>query len=474
MGNDRRHREPSSKGVDIPYRKLNRLLLMASSKELTKRQKTLAIIIVTSIVIISSIIGLAAGMNVIFPHFFYLPIIMTAYWFPYRGVVFSIGLGVLYISEFVLFGLILETIPQSEWIPVVSRSMVFVVIGIVLTMLRWESFTLNRIIGDEDKYVFLFDRDIGYFYFSPSAYDLLWKADVENSFKHGIRSIISAEDRQKFDDAEIMVLSGEIIREKLSINDGEAGIRIYSICFKPLLKKDVVYGYEAIAENQTEMMDYKASLEKVIMEKTTLLAELHHRVRNNLSSIIGLLNMQINETRDPDIRRSLMESESRILAVSSVHSLIYEGDDFVNIDFEDYIRRLLDDIMESSSQKDKLKIQIKGNGLRISHGAITDISMVIGELFTNSLKHAFPGDIGEIVVKLKREEGVCTLTVADNGIGLPTDFDIDSMGRLGLKIARRVIEDKLKGQFSWNSEGGTEWIIRFPCEGVDVRVHSRV
>ena len=461
-----------TEGVHIPYRRLNRLLLMASSKELTLGQKTLAVTIVTSIVIISSIIGLYSGMNVIFPHFFYLPIIMVAYWFPHRGVSFSIGLGILYVSEFILFGLILETIPQSEWVPVVSRSMVFVVVGIVLTMLRWEGFTLNRIIGDQDKFVFLLDRDLGYFYFSPSAYELLRKADIKNSFEHGIRSIISEDDRNKFDEAEEKALSGQEIRQQLTINDVEAGRRIYTICFKPLLKEDEVYGYEAIAEDETEIMDYKACLEKAVSEKTALLAELHHRVRNNLASIIGLLNMQIRETEDPDVRRSLMESESRILAVSSVHTLMYEGDDLINIDFEDHTGRLLDDILESSPQKDRLTVNIEGNGLKITHWSITDISMIIGELFTNSLKHAFKDRDGEVTVKLEKDGCECILTLADNGIGLPPDFNIDSNGRLGLKITRRVVEDKLSGHLSWSSEGGTEWTIRFPCGDGEFKVCS--
>lgn len=467
MGFGNGHR--SSKGTEVPYRRLNRFLLKASSKELTNGQKAAAVTIVTSIVVLSSIIGLYNGVNVIFPHFFYLPIIMAAYWFPHKGVAFSIALGLLYTSEFVIFGLILETIPRSEWILVVSRSIVFVVVGTVLTMLRWEGFTLNRIIGDQDKFVFLLDRDLGYFYYSPSAYHMLRGSGKEDAFAEGIKSLVSTADRPGFDDAERRALSGERVEEEFNVQDDD-DVRTYSFCFIPLLKGDMVYGYEAIAEDVTDIALYKTSLEKAVMDKTTLLAELHHRVRNNLSSIIGLLSMQIRETEDKKIRRSLMEAESRILAVSSVHSLIYEGDDIVNIDFEEHMHRLLDDILESSGQKDGVRLRIAGDGLRISHWAVTDISMVAGELFTNSLKHAFPDGGGEVTVKLQKEDDNCKLTVTDNGIGIPSDFNIDSHGKLGLRITRRVVEDKLKGRLVWESEDGTEWTVLFPCSNEDLKI----
>jgi|GEM_PF-1525965 len=470
-GEEQRH--DRVKGVNVPYRRLNRLLLQVSSKNLTIQQKIIAVTIVTSIIIASSIVGLSSGMNVIFPHFFYLPIIMTVYWFPNRGVAFSIGLAILYVSEFLFFGLVLETIPMSEWINVVSRSIVFITIGTVLTMLRWEAFTLNRIIGDQDKFVFMFDKDLGYFYFSPSAYEMVRAANNEDHVAYGIRSIVSYEDRQRFDEDERRALRGEKFVDKLRITDVDSRQRTYNFCFIPLLNGEKAYGYEAIAEDVTDIEDYEVSLEKAVMEKTTLLAEVHHRVRNNLASIIGLINMQIRETDHPEARKSLLEFESRLLAISSVHSQIYEGDDIINIDFEDHMCRLMDDILESSPQKDRLEVQIEGNGVRINHWAIMDISTVVAELVTNSVKHAFPEGGGEIEVRLESQEDSCILSISDNGIGLAQEFDIESQGRLGLKIVRRIVEDKFKGKLSWRLEGGTKWTIRFPCTDDDFRICTR-
>ncbi len=446
-----------------PYRRINRLLLRASGRQLTIQQKTYAIFLVTFSIVIISLVSLYNGINVIFPHFFYLPIIMTAYWFPRNGINFSICIAVFYVSEYLLFGIALETIPRSEWVPVLARSFVYVLVGAAITILRWEGYTLNRIIGEQDKFVFMKDKDLGYYYFSPSSHSLL-RMDEDEGPVNNLHKLLGPKGVETFQRLENEVMKGDHTSGELEMVDDDGNMRSFHLTLNPIVANGEVQGYESIAEDITDLMDYKQDLEKALEQKTALLAELHHRVRNNLAIIIGLLEMQSITVEDEDARRCLKDAEARIMAISAVHADIFDKDDFVDIPLQEYLEKLLSDIHMMLGSNEDVTIDVSVGGWAINHSELLDLSIVITEIFTNSLKHAFPSGRGSVQVTMDADDNACSLRIADDGIGLPDGFKIDRHGKLGLKVVKRVVQEKLKGRLELENIPGTAWTIVFPCQ----------
>ena len=223
-----------------------------------------------------------------------------------------------------------------------------------------------------------------------------------------------------------------------------------------------------IAQHYNWVMDAlekeSAKTENSLKEKEMLLCEIHHRVKNNLQVISSLLSLQSRYHKDAQAIETAKESQNRIKAMALIHEKLYRSKDFANVEFNDYIKTLVNDLFASykvSASRVALKLDIENISLGIDTAIPT--GLIINELVSNSLKYAFPeGKDGEIKIFLRSlNDGENELIVSDNGVGLPESLDIKKAESLGLRMITNLTERSLHGKVNINKSNGTEFQIIF-------------
>jgi PAS domain S-box-containing protein len=222
---------------------------------------------------------------------------------------------------------------------------------------------------------------------------------------------------------------------------------------------------EALEAEISERKRVEEQIKASLQEKEVLLREIHHRVKNNLQVISSLLSLQAGHIKDKQILKAFTESQMRIRSMSLIHEQLYKSKDLARIDFSRYIRELTDNLKRSYGMTSSL-VEFNIDVGRVSLGIDMAIpcGLIINELVSNSLKHAFPGGReGEISISL---QGRATslpnfvLTVSDNGIGFPKDLDFRNTESLGLQLVT-VLVNQIGGTIELNRDSGTEFKITF-------------
>ena len=215
----------------------------------------------------------------------------------------------------------------------------------------------------------------------------------------------------------------------------------------------------------TERKRAQQRLEKALEEKTVLLNELHHRVKNNLQMISSLLNLQADSCGDARAREILNESQNRVKAMGLTHQLLYEHKDFSRVDFGEYLRRLAQLLLSAyrgRSGRVALNLALPEQACYVGLERAIPCGLAVNELVTNAFKHAFPGDRrGAITIALaSAEDDNVILTVSDDGVGLPDGFDIESVKSLGLRLVPLLVE-QLQGSLTVAGSPGSSFSLRF-------------
>ena len=213
---------------------------------------------------------------------------------------------------------------------------------------------------------------------------------------------------------------------------------------------------DEIAERKLAEQQIQASLR----EKEVLLKEISHRVKNNLQLVSSLLRHQSKYIKDEQTLQIFRESQDRVRSMALVHEKLYQSKDLARIDFADYIRTLTSSLFLSygaSSEVIQLKIHAEDIFLGVDNAM--PCALIINELVSNSLQHAFPdGGECEIRIELRSEEDQLELMVSDNGVGFPEDLDFRTTETLGLQLVS-TLADQLEASIELDGSGGTEFKI---------------
>jgi PAS domain S-box-containing protein len=215
----------------------------------------------------------------------------------------------------------------------------------------------------------------------------------------------------------------------------------------------------------TERRRAQQRLEDALREKTALLNEVHHRVKNNLQVVTSLLNLQADHAADAKLRAILTESCGRVKAMALTHQLLYERKDFSRIDLGDYLQRLVQSIRatyRATGGRIALQISSPPDGVYLDLESAIPCGLLVNELVTNSLKHAFPGERrGTIEIRLYENEAkqIC-FSVADDGVGLPDQAVLEQTSSLGLQLVPLFVE-QLHGTLDVERNNGTLFRVSF-------------
>jgi two-component sensor histidine kinase len=210
-----------------------------------------------------------------------------------------------------------------------------------------------------------------------------------------------------------------------------------------------------------ELRAVETKLRKLLSEKTTLFQEVHHRVKNNLQIICTLLAMQIGQRDDPLVG-PLKNAHQQVLAMALIHELLYQSETLAHINFGVYVKSLADRLFGAYCiDPARIHLELRVQPVQISMDQAIPCGLILNELLSNSLKHAFSdGREGRMTITLQRTgAGKVELAVADNGVGLPPNFCLEGERQsLGLKVVRALIE-QLDGEYSVTSEAGSTFRI---------------
>jgi len=312
---------------------------------------------------------------------------------------------------------------------------------------------------EKDRFTYLRHRKNGYIYFSPSFSKIFGNVSSKKLKDEGIECFLEEGDKERFRTAEVETLQGERKRSEFSLITYQGDKRLFMFSMTPMWKGEKVIGYQAIAEDITSLRLYEESLLRALEEKNAILSELHHRVNNNLMVIIGLIDIYGSGSHSDEVKEVLKDIKARILAISTIHKFIHGQEGFADVDLESYLRSLLNRI-EDVYDAHGVTIEVDATNVQLDYNTLADLSMVIGELASNSLKYAFPSSKGNIHLAFYEEGDKYVVTYSDDGTGLKEFDGIDS--GFGLELIRRIILNKMKGSINLKTEKGTDWTIVFP------------
>lgn len=219
----------------------------------------------------------------------------------------------------------------------------------------------------------------------------------------------------------------------------------------------------AVVRDIDERKRKETETKENLREKEVLLAEVHHRVKNNLAIISSLLSLQLDSVTDPDAKELLIQTEKRIRSISLVHELVYGTEDLESIDFGSFLHRLIPIIDTfSGSEGCIVDVEVDAGHLEIDLNKSVPCALIVTELLTNSYKHAFKGmSTGKIYIKLfEQDDGYC-LTIGDNGLGVDNVDRLQSGSSFGYTIITGLV-NQIGGKMSFrNLDPGLEVTITF-------------
>jgi len=204
-------------------------------------------------------------------------------------------------------------------------------------------------------------------------------------------------------------------------------------------------------------------IKQSLLEKEILLQETHHRVKNNMQIISSLLNLQSTYIKDRTCTKILKDSQNRIRAMALVHEKLYSSDNLANINFNEYVTALTQNLFHSYGvNTGRIKLKLETEKIPFDIDTAIPCGLIINELVSNAIKHAFPdGKEGEIVITLRSRDESIDLIISDNGIGIPDIIDFRTTESLGLHLVTILVEDQLEGGIVLDRTTGTVFQITF-------------
>lgn len=213
----------------------------------------------------------------------------------------------------------------------------------------------------------------------------------------------------------------------------------------------------------TGRKELEGQLRNSLTEKEVLIKEIHHRVKNNLAIISGLLHLQSHYFNEPHVQAAFRDSQSRIQGMALIHEQLYQADLLSEIDFGNYMRSLAMQLQGVLTAQKRVDMRLDTQALVLDITKAVPAGLLLNEIITNSFKHAIAHSATPVVtISLKKEEDLVVMTVADNGPGIdPEIFNKPQQSSLGLTLIRELTR-QLKGKLRVDGSNGTSISVAFP------------
>ncbi|WP_372973112.1 sensor histidine kinase [Muriicola sp.] len=258
-----------------------------------------------------------------------------------------------------------------------------------------------------------------------------------------LASLISEENleatRRKMNET---TLAMEQTKSDMAAMDERSNLIFISLIFTLLGFAGLVFAYLKSIKNQRLIAEQKHIIENALIEKDSLLKEIHHRVKNNLQMVSSLLSLQTKNTRSKAAIEALEEGKSRVKAMALIHQKLYQNDDLSVIEMQGYIESLVNSVQSVFMKGGhNINITIDAEGVELDIDRAIPFGLILNELVSNSFKYAFPEDSenAKIYIHLRKNGDQGYFEYTDNGIGLPEDSEDRANSSMGIRLMNRLV-----------------------------------
>lgn len=335
--------------------------------------------------------------------------------------------------------------------------------------LQFNEQRFKALVQDGSDMMAILDEDSNYKYVSTTSETVLGipsKLFIDtNAFDH-----IHEDDKERI----LKHLSELSVKKRIKIEpfrfaDSQGNWRWIETTITNLMKDPAVGGLVANSRDVTKQKLQQQQIFDALKEKEILLAEIHHRVKNNLAVISGLLQLQAFDLEENNggIADKLFDSVVRIKTISNIHEQLYQSNSFSKLEFAKNINQLVSGILKTFQSEKHINVDYQCEPLKLNIIQALPCSLIVNEIITNILKHAFQGrENGNILISLSEpaKKGQIVLAIKDSGIGLPQNFDVRNTDSLGLNLIDELSR-QLKADYKFtSSDEGTLFTLQFEKE----------
>ncbi|TVR18335.1 MAG: PAS domain S-box protein [Balneolaceae bacterium] len=230
-----------------------------------------------------------------------------------------------------------------------------------------------------------------------------------------------------------------------------------------MLNEPAVKGFVVNAHDVTDRINDQIRIKNSLEEKEILLSEIHHRVKNNLAIVSGILHLQALDEENEEVIDKLSDSISRVQAIATIHELLYQTRDFSKLAFSGILANLISGIEKTMKGTKEVKVMYPKVDYQLSMFQAIPAALILNEVITNAYKHAFKQvDGGNINVKSKLKGKMVRIVIEDDGVGMPESVRLSEASTMGMRIID-ILAKQLEAEYSYNSpeSGGTTFTIEF-------------
>ncbi|MCX9080555.1 MAG: PAS domain S-box protein, partial [Candidatus Methanoperedens sp.] len=328
---------------------------------------------------------------------------------------------------------------------------------------------VEAILNNSPDAILLLDKDLTIELANPAAYEMFGYEANTIPFASLWKLIVEADGETLSKLLEECTQNGQsrsfgIVAKRSDETTFDAGVALASV-----FEDNVVTGLVCIVRDITEQVQAEEQIKASLREKEVLLQEIHHRVKNNMQVISSLIALQAGYTEDEQVHQMFRESQSRIRSMALVHEQLYRSHDLARIDFSRYIGELTSNLMHSYQKTlGRIRLEVHSDPIFLDVDTAIPCGLIINELVSNALKHAFPNGrdgIINIEFHLNSEQSL-TLIVRDNGVGFPEELNVHRTETLGLQLVTSLTA-QLNATIGLQQANGTMFEIRFAAPEPD-------
>jgi PAS domain S-box-containing protein len=291
---------------------------------------------------------------------------------------------------------------------------------------------------------------------------LTWNRGAERLYGYSAEEMVGHEISEflpegRRDETQVLlagVRGGESIEKMETVRRRKDGTLVdVSLTASPIQADGRVIAMATIGRDISAEKQADRQLRHSLREKEALLKEVHHRVKNNLQVISSLLSMQSRKLPDGPTRNALQESQGRVKAIALFHEKVYRSPQLGAVSVRDYAKDIIDGVLREFNATGRIAGRVEGDDVRLGVDLAVPCGLLLNELISNALKHAFPDDRpGSLSVDVRHDAGRVRLTIEDDGVGMPIDLEARKNKSMGLQLVESLVM-QLGGQVGFAATG---------------------
>lgn len=397
-------------------------------------------------------------------YYFLIPLVAACLWFPNKGFLFTTLIIQIFLLTFLIINQDLESILASQWLTVIMSSGVFLLVGSGLSVVGWERGILNNSLKESEISAVIHDFSLGDVFISPNLVGYITDGNEKVIGRSSLNENVSREESGRFNDMIDSVKHGSEAKGDLRLRNRNGEEMDLSLNLLPLLNEEgEVTGYHAVLKDVTKVKTLERKLNESLDENRELMSEVHHRCLNNLLNINGLINMKVLITHDDEGPPELVTVGNWIMAIATIHKLIYGSDEIADIDLESHFKILIESIVVSTTEDKEIGINIHIEENRLNLETAMSLSLVINELVNNSLNNGFKDrDEGNIHLRICPHEEKTRIVYCDDGVSTLERGERQTTNNIEMDIIKKIVDEELGGELIQVEDDRQCWHIDIP------------